>query len=196
MFFIGQQVKVWRRHFFTSNTGALRVRKDRWIGPWSGAAPMRNGQSGSARKHETKQLRLASADEEATADLTSNDDMVGRTGSDKQREFFGSGRQAPGLPEPAPRAAPRGIGFSRRDRIESILDSSTSVSHRRQFSRTRRQEHHCLSKSPSQPNRQSPRLNPKRQNCWSMRKDPNACEPSLSLKVTTHPREQRKETMV
>ena len=87
-------------------------------------------------KCKTEQLRLASADEEATADLTPNDDMRGLTGADKKRKFFESGRRGPGLPEPAPRAAPQGIGFSRRDRIESILDSSTSVCHRRQFQDT------------------------------------------------------------
>ena len=37
---------------------------------------------------------------------------------------------------------------------------------------TRRQEHHCLSKSPSQPNRQSPRLNPKRQELLGLENGP------------------------
>ena len=74
----GQRVLVLRRHVFTSNTDALRVRLDRGSGP--GAVVLQRGRivwvSMRARfgKCTTYQLRLASADEEAAADLVSNDD--------------------------------------------------------------------------------------------------------------------------
>ena len=74
--------------------------------------------------------------------------LAGLTGSEKNGKTLGSGRRGakdpggekqialPELPDAAPRAAPRGIGFFGRSRNESLLGSSNSLSHWRQFQDT------------------------------------------------------------
>ena len=142
---------------------------------------------------EDEHLRLASADEEVVAELAGTQRGLAETsrlttGSDaraRERPLPAPDKWEQELTtemaDPTPRVAPRGIGFSRRTRNDSLLNSTIILSPRRQFqtAQSRASLAHGVEPEPAPSSTDS--SHSKRQKLFELENLMNACALPLSF---------------